>query len=81
MQKLIDTIKKLHQEFTPVGRYRFMMIDHRSHQIVLDERFFTKIKAINCLAFHTKLTSQFKYQLVDMRSGEEIHLPENTPHV
>ena len=82
-RSLIQTIEKLYEEFKPIGRYRFLMIDPRSHQIALDERFFSKIKALNCLDFHMKLTQQFKYQLIDTKTGREVFPLDdiNHPHV
>lgn len=71
LQKILFQTQELFDKFKPKGRYRFIMIDHANH-IVLDERFFTKIRAVGCLDFHTRLTAQFKYRLIDTKTGEEI---------
>lgn len=70
---IVENIQRVWEQHKPKGRYRFLMIDTRSHQIMLDEFFFTKVRAIGCLDFHSRITSTgFTYRLMDQKTGKEI---------
>lgn len=70
---IVGTIKHVSRQLKPQGRYRFLMIDNRSHHILLDEYFFTLVRAKGCLNFHNKITSTgMRYQLIDTKTGKDI---------
>lgn len=71
LEKIFFQTQEILEKFIPKGRYRFIMLDQSNH-IVLDEYFYTKTRAVGCFNFHEKLTAQFKYRLVDTKTGKEI---------
>lgn len=57
-------------------RYSFLMIDHRTEQVLVTKNYYTKIHALHCLEWHTKLTNQFKYRVIDTKTSKEISLQD-----
>lgn len=72
IDKVQNALKSISNVVFVQGRYRFIVIDNYSHQIMLDEYFFTKARAVGCLQWHQKIGNNFRYQLIDTSTGEDI---------
>lgn len=70
MSKLADITFALRNRFP--GRYLFLMIDRRSDQTVLTQSFYTKLHALSCFQFHSKLSPTFIYRVIDVKTNKEI---------